>query len=306
MTGRPWAVILAGGDGNRVSVLTQGRDGKPTPKQYCRFGGGTPMVRWAVNRARTIVPLERVLVVVSASHRRFWEAELADVPARNLLVQPSNKGTAAGVLFALLTVRIRADASSPVVFLPSDHYVANEGLFCGAAVATVEAAARDDVDVVLLGAEPGVDCHDCGWILPERTGTVARVRRFVEKPPHEHLERLRRAGGILNTFVFAAQAQRFVNLFERTLPALTGPFRLHCRYPAGVIDLHALYDAIPATDLSRDVLQHAGPHLAVVRAPDCGWSDLGTPARLEAFTRRSDFAPPMRMRRAVARAVAAA
>ncbi len=305
MTERAWAVILAGGNGSRVSELTQGRDGRPTPKQYCRVGGRTPMIRWALNRARVIVPLERVLVVVSASHRPFWEAELADLPSRNLLVQPANKGTAAAVLLALLTVQVRDGADAPVVFLPADHFVADESLFCGAVLATVKAAARADADVVLLGAEPGADCDGCGWILPERPDTVARVSRFVEKPPAAHLQRLRRAGGILNTFVFAARAQRFVGMFERTLPELTGRFRLHRRYPAGVTDMRELYDAIPSADLSRDVLQQAGPQLAVVRAPDCGWSDLGTPARLEAFRRRAAPATSARTRRETTHHVAA-
>jgi hypothetical protein len=52
MTGSPWAVVLAGGDGDRVSALTRDADGRVVPKQYWCCGGRPPMVRWALARAR--------------------------------------------------------------------------------------------------------------------------------------------------------------------------------------------------------------------------------------------------------------
>ncbi len=78
--GHLWAIVLAGGDGTRVSGLTVDRASGHVPKQYWRPSGEGTLVRWALTRARGVVPLERVLVVVAEQHRRLWERELADVP----------------------------------------------------------------------------------------------------------------------------------------------------------------------------------------------------------------------------------
>jgi ribosomal protein L36 len=34
------------------------------------------MLRWAIDRACSVVPRERVVIVVAEQHRRFWEHEL--------------------------------------------------------------------------------------------------------------------------------------------------------------------------------------------------------------------------------------
>ena len=283
MNPAPWAVVLAGGDGTRVSDLTRGVDGTPTPKQYCRFGGTTPMVRWALDRARRVVSPKRVVVVVNESHRRFWEPALADVPLQNVLIQPSNRGTGAGVLLALLALEGRTDPDTPILLLPSDHYVARETVMAYAMAAALFAARCGTRDVVLLGLNPSAADHDYGWILPAADGQVAGVGQFVEKPPAGALPGLVHRGALINSFVMAGRIRALVGMFERSLPALVAAFRNRMRPPLGVSGLAGLYASIPATDMSRQVLQPDPGRLSVVRVPQCGWSDLGTPVRLRSY-----------------------
>ena len=107
-----WAIILAAGDGSRVSALTTDAVGSVVPKQFCSFGGEKTMLRWALDRARSIVPAEHVVTVVAEQHARFWAGELAGVSPENVVVQPHNRGTAAGLLLPLLHVVRRCDARS--------------------------------------------------------------------------------------------------------------------------------------------------------------------------------------------------
>ena len=205
MTPAPWAVVLAGGDGTRVSDFTRAGDGTPTPKQYCCFGGTTPMVRWAIERARRVVPLHRIVVVVNQAHRRFWEPELTDIPRQNLLIQPSNRGTGAGVLLALLALEGRTHPQSPVLLLPSDHFVARETVMASAMAAALFAARCGSRDLVLLGLSPSAAEQDYGWILPRAQGYVAAVGQFVEKPPPDALPGLIGSGALINSFVMAGR-----------------------------------------------------------------------------------------------------
>ena len=283
MNALPWAVVLAGGDGTRGSELTRAGDGQSTPKQYCRLGGHTPMVRWAIDRARRVVPSQRILVVVNEAHRRFWEAGLQDIPGPNLLVQPANRGTAAAVLLAVLAVESRTTANAPVLLLPSDHFIADECVMADAMSAALGAAQQGERDAVLLGMNPTGQDHDYGWILPSAQGSVAGVSQFVEKPAADAVPGLLNRGALINSFVIAGRVQALLGMFVRTLPEQTAKFRSHIRPSLGVSGLSLLYEAIPSTDLSRHVLQPLPDRLAVVRVPPCGWSDLGTPARLLSY-----------------------
>jgi len=74
-----------------------------------------------------------------------------------------------------------------------------------------------------------------------------------------------------------------IRLFERLLPDVLSAFRAHVGRASGAWNLDAVYESIPPRDLSRDVLQRSPECLSVVRVPACGWSDLGTPARLLSF-----------------------
>jgi hypothetical protein len=47
-----------------------------------------------------------------------------------------------------------------------------------------------------------------------------------------------------------------------------------------------LYNRLPELDFSRDLLQGQEHKLCVLRAPTCGWSDLGTPRRVGETLRR--------------------
>ena len=46
-----WAVVLAGGDGSRLSGLTRGPDGVVVPKQFCSLDGGPSLLQSAIDRA---------------------------------------------------------------------------------------------------------------------------------------------------------------------------------------------------------------------------------------------------------------
>ena len=283
MTGSPWAVVLAGGDGERVSALTRDAQGSVIPKQFWNAGGGPPMVRWALARARRIAPNAQVLVAVKEPHRAYWQRALADVPRENILVQPENRGTAAGVIRALVEVQSRGSTLDPVVLLPSDHYVENEPVLHAALATAVRAAWHGGASVVLLGMCPGGQDAGYGWIVPATSGAIAPVRRFVEKPPAADVRGMIREGALINSFILAARAHVLLALVGRVFPEILASFQRLAHRLHDALEAERLYDGLPSMDMSRDVLQRATPYLSVVRVPACGWSDLGTAERLLHF-----------------------
>ena len=279
-----WAIVLAAGDGSRVKALTTDAVGGAVPKQFCAFGGEKTMLRWALDRARRIVPSGHVVTVVAEQHRRFWSGQLARVSPENVVVQPHNRGTAAGLLLPLLHV-LRCDAQARVVVLPSDHYVANERVLRRTLRKAVRSLQAGRSRVVLLGMRPSACDLEYGWIVPSAisSGTLSDVSRFVEKPSVEAARGLMERGALVNAFTVLGEARALVRLYEETLPDLLDMFLHDLGEGAAPGGLETLYARIPSADFSRDVLERSIHGLSVQPVPDCGWSDLGTPARIQMF-----------------------
>lgn len=292
----PWTVVLAAGDGTRLAGLTRLDDGRTAPKQFCSLRGGRSLLGDALRRALRISPVERTLVVVAEQHRAFWEAELRHLPRENVLVQPLNRGTTAGVLFPLLTL-LQRDHEARLVLLPSDHFVANERVLADAVGAALLALGPQPASVVLLGVTPDAAETDYGWILPGAAeGPLQRVHSFVEKPPAPLARALFERGGLWNSFLLAARGLSLAALFAEHVPDLFEAFEqaLGCPSSRRGAALREFYEGLPSSDFSRAVLQNSGERLRVLRVPSCGWTDLGTPARVADCVRRY---PPRRRAR---------
>jgi mannose-1-phosphate guanylyltransferase len=252
------------------------------------------MLQWALDRARGLVPLERTVAIVAQEHRELWETELEALPRENVVVQPKNRGTAAGVLLPLVRILDR-DPEAIVCVLPSDHYIEEERTFRDSLELATRAVADRLESVVLLAMTPDDVDTEYGWILPGpgRDETTRRVERFVEKPDATMAAELHRQGARWNSFVFAAAGRTLLRVFEETVPALVDAFR-RARAAHDPRALEALYEEIESEDFSRGILERAIDRLRVVAVPACGWSDLGTPSRLRRFVEAEARLAPAR------------
>jgi mannose-1-phosphate guanylyltransferase len=269
-----WALVLAGGRGTRLASLTT-VGSETIPKQYCSLAGGPSMLRDALARARVVAAASRVLVVVNADQRSWWEPQLRDVPPGNVVVQPAERGTAAGVLLPLAHIRGRDDRAV-VAVLPSDHYVDDERPFGSAIRRACELVERRQRPIALVGIAAEEPDPELGWIVPSTRlagGSGSGVERFREKPTRDEAVELFRTGALVNTFAFAADVRALWQLCDRLIPSVAA--RLTGKTP-----VEAAYAGLERRDFSTDVLQQAAESLAVVSAGPCGWSDLGTPERV--------------------------
>lgn len=288
MCDRLWAVVLAGGEGVRIRHLTRDSGGRSVPKQYASLDGGASLLRRTLDRAERIVPRERVIIVVARQHREYWETELADWPVGNVVVQPRNRGTGAGVLLALLPL-CRRDPRCGVLLLPSDHHVDDEVSLLDSLVRAARHALTSGRPT-LVGVKPEGDGGELGWIVAEGgpPESARRVVRFLEKPDRPTAARLASKGALVNSMIFASRADVLLDLFEEFSPQVVDLLAT----VALDRQLAALYDVLPHCDFSRDVLEKAAGLLAVVAAAPCGWTDVGTPARLSHLLARAPARVP--------------
>ncbi|MBF0492615.1 MAG: NTP transferase domain-containing protein [Deltaproteobacteria bacterium] len=277
-----WALVLAAGEGKRVQSLSRDSQGLAVPKQFCSWGTGRSMLRWAVDRAMAWVPPERTVVVTAFEHRRWWKPELQEFPEENIIVQPKNRGTAIGILLPLLHI-LQRDPRATVLVFPSDHFVEEEEVLEEAMGKALQEMRWITDSFILFGMSPNSADSEYGWIIPSENseGPLQSVNLFVEKPNQDLASALLKKGGLWNSFMFAAKGNSLLRLYLRNFSELVILLLKEFK------NLPLLYEDFPTLDFSRDILEHNISDLRVFPVPYCGWSDLGTPERLNAYLYRS-------------------
>lgn len=279
-----WALVLAAGDGSRLHSLTTTTAGVAVPKQFCSLRGGPSLLHEALWRARAVATPQHTCVIVARQHGAWWKRPLGHLPEANVIVQWKNRGTGNGILLPLLHIAKR-DPEAVVLLLPSDHHVEDERTLRRSLRESIAQVRLRPDSVLLLGLEPDeLDC-ELGYIVPgEADGEVRCVERFVEKPSVELARTLLKRDALWNAFIVVAHARTLIDLFAASHPQATADMqRAVDRDMAGATgasETQKLYDRLPTIDFSRDVLQEFPERLRVLSVPACGWSDLGTPARV--------------------------
>ena len=88
------AIILAGGDGTRLSEVTRRITGDAAPKQFCPVIGDTSLLEQTRLRVSLVAGESRILTVLNRAHERYYHDLVNDVLPENLVTQPANRGTA--------------------------------------------------------------------------------------------------------------------------------------------------------------------------------------------------------------------
>ena len=96
-----WSIILAGGEGERLTPLVQRWLGRHKAKQYCTFIGTRSMFQHTLDRADLLSDPERKVTVIAQAHREEVMPQLVGRQPGRLIFQPTNRDTAVGVFLAL-------------------------------------------------------------------------------------------------------------------------------------------------------------------------------------------------------------
>lgn len=298
-----WSIILAGGEGERLRLFVQRCLGHHKPKQYCTFIGTRSMFQHTVDRADLVSSPDRRVTVIAKAHQQEALAQLAGRETGELVVQPENRDTAAGIFLPLTHVLVR-DPQATVVIYPSDHFVYPEGRFARAVEGAVQVTNLLIDQLILITVSPDGIEPEYGWIRPRvRFGCIGQhrlhnVETFVEKPNADLAGQMMLGRGLWNTLILTARVEVLWKLGWQLFPDL---MKLLEQYRASIGTSKeesvrdAVYQGMPCRNFSSHLLASVPDRIVALEMAGVLWSDWGRRERIVSTLRQigrdPDFSP---------------
>jgi mannose-1-phosphate guanylyltransferase len=273
-----YAVIIAGGSGTRLWPRSRVKQ----PKPFLDLIGEATMIQETQSRLLPLIPPERVLVVTNRTYVETVADQLPDVPAENLIAEPSGRGTAPAIGLAAIHLR-RRDPQATMASLHADHLITNPTAFRAALAAAGEVAGEGWL--VTLGIQPtspetGYGYIERGQLIGQHGAlSVYRVARFVEKPPRERAEQFLAAGTYSwNSGMFVWKVDRILEEMGEHLPDQRRALE-EIAAGFGTADeaatVQRVWSELPReTTIDYGIMEKAS-RVAVLPV-DIGWTDIGS------------------------------
>jgi mannose-1-phosphate guanylyltransferase len=163
--------------------------GPSVPKQCCSLFGATTLLEDALNRGRAVADGGRVCAIVADHHHRWWCKALRGLRSTNVIVQPSSRGTAIGILLPLLKILAR-DRLARIVVPPSDHFVRDEAGLARSLRLAASLTETPESNLVLLGIGPDhPDPGDRASAVGRRDGGLGSNGTHARRQMEHHAAR---------------------------------------------------------------------------------------------------------------------
>jgi len=227
------------------------------------------MIRDTVDRARSLVPAERLRILAGDHLAEPFHRALPDLPHSSYLVEPQAKGTCPVLAWAAWEIA-REDPEAVIVSLHADHLIRPLEAFQKTVRDAVRVAREHDV-LLTVGVPPDRVETGFGHIEPGARlddGVDAwRVETFHEKPDAETARRYMDAGYLWNSGIFVWRASVFLGEVERHASEVASALPRLEEGPS------AFFEEVPACVVDTAVLERS-ESVAMVRAT-FAWDDVG-------------------------------
>lgn len=278
-----YAVILAGGSGTRLWPASV----KAHPKHLLKLLGERSLIQITYDRVVGVIPDENIYVITNAAHSKEVEAQLPNIPAKNILAEPVAKNTAMAMGAAAAVIHSRNPDAS-IIYLAADHVVRDLNRFHMNMLAALRVASSGDY-IVAVGIKPEFAHTGLGYIKigqelemlskVAKKGFVFRGVEFKEKPNLVTAQSFVASGQYLwNANLYSWSTKAIMHALEQHAPSIYKAVA-DIAEKAGTGNLDSvLEDAYSKLEGKPDSIDYEVSEKVdnlVVIPGDFGWSDVG-------------------------------
>ena len=261
-------LILAGGDGTRLSGITKNK----VPKFLAVKCEEMTLLENAISRNKEISG-KQVILAYKGYERRINET----TGKKNLDThyEEYNRGTGTAIFNYLKTIDEKVKKDAILVIVPSDHVIHDIQSYQDD-IKDVCTLARDFNFIYLIGIEPNYPTTDYGYFGVDENVSyrITKVCDFVEKPELIDAEKMIHTGKYYwNSGIFIAKASVFEHEFMACCAAEFKEYENKEAY-----DKEA-YLRSQTISFDKAVLEKSDKLYAIIGSFD--WIDIGDPIRLQ-------------------------
>ena len=291
-----YCVIMAGGVGSRFWPFS--RNAKP--KQFLDFfDTGRSLLQMTIDRFRSIVPIENILVVTNVTYRDQVLEQISDLQSSQVLCEPARRNTAPCIAYAMARIKAMANGQhANIVVAASDHLILQEEKFRDVIEECFDFIEKNDA-LVTLGMRPTRPETGYGYIqmsLEDGSGvangveSMCKVKAFTEKPSLEVAKKFVESGDFLwNSGIFIWNLCAIESSLEEYMPELAQKFKSGESVMGTKEEdafIQEIFPTCPSISIDYGLMEKA--QNVYVMPSDFGWSDLGTWGSLYELSEKDD------------------
>ena len=253
-------ILLSGGSGKRLWPLSNDIRSKQFIKIFKTEHGYESMVQRVYRQITEVDQNATVTIATSKAQVSSIHNQLGD--AVGVCVEPCRRDTFPAIALATAYLHDIKGVSpeEPVVVCPVDPYVNND--YFEALKKLSDLAAQGGANLSLMGIEPTYPSEKYGYIIPETSDFVSKVKTFKEKPDTQTATEYIAQGALWNGGVFAYKLHYVLDRAHELIDF------------TDYQDLYSKYETL--TKISFDyAVAEKEPKIQVMRFAG-QWKDMGT------------------------------
>lgn len=276
MSNNHYVAIMAGGIGSRFWPMSRSN----FPKQFLDIlNTGRTLIQATYDRFVKFIPAEHIYIVTAEQYRDIVAKQLPEIPAENILCEPSRKNTAPCIAYISYKLH-ELNPAANLICAPADHIITDETGFKKACLDALHFTAHIKA-LITLGIKPISPNTGYGYIQFDQhavSDNVYKVKTFTEKPDPQLAKTFVASGDFLwNAGIFVWQVKNIIRAFEIHLPEMNEVFdaeknNFNTKKEAAAIA--RIYPQCVNISIDYGVMEKAD-NVFIIPA-SFGWSDLGT------------------------------
>lgn len=202
-------ILLSGGSGKRLWPLSNEVRSKQFIKLFKNANNYESMVQRVHRQIIAVDPEAKITIATSKSQASAIKNQLGE--RASVCVEPCRRDTFPAIVLAAayLHDELGIKEDEAVVVCPVDPYVDNT--YYEAVEELQELAEQGEANLTLMGIEPTYPSEKYGYIIPENSSNISKVKEFKEKPDMETAKEYLKKSALWNAGIFAFKLGYLLN-----------------------------------------------------------------------------------------------